>query len=183
MKHKHAELIKAWADGAEIEVKHPANGSWFDAKPPCWDTDYEYRIKPEPRQQWQQVLIEKMRFAKRNCSCVCWASNEKGKEMNKRLKELAEQAGFKKQEHFYDTWECSNTNIEMLADYIRYEETKACAKHYLEIMRDAVEQARKDERDKCAKLLDDFSNTRMVPAKDTWRYGVMMAANCVRNKK
>lgn len=45
--HKHAELIKAWADGAEIEVKHPANGSWFDAKPPCWDTDYEYRIKPQ----------------------------------------------------------------------------------------------------------------------------------------
>ena len=67
--------------------------------------------------------------------------------MNERVKELAEQAGFKKQEHFYDTWECSNTNIEMFADYVRYDETKACAKHYLEIMRDAVEQARADERE------------------------------------
>ena len=49
MKHKHAETIKAWADGAEIEVKHPSNGSWWDAKPPAWDLNYEYRIKPEPK--------------------------------------------------------------------------------------------------------------------------------------
>ena len=49
MKHKHAELIKAWADGAEIEVKHPSNGSWWDAKSPAWDLNYEYRIKPEPK--------------------------------------------------------------------------------------------------------------------------------------
>lgn len=49
MKHKHADLIKAWADGAQIEVKHPSNGSWWDANPPCWDTNYKYRIKPEPK--------------------------------------------------------------------------------------------------------------------------------------
>jgi hypothetical protein len=49
MKHKHAELIKAWADGAEIEVKHPMNNSWWDAKPPSWDLDYEYRIKPKEK--------------------------------------------------------------------------------------------------------------------------------------
>ena len=55
MKHKHAELIKLWADGAEIEVQRPSNGSWWDAKPPCWDTDYEYRIKPDPK---PDVIIE-----------------------------------------------------------------------------------------------------------------------------
>ena len=49
MKHKHADLIKQWADGAEIEVKHPVNGSWFDATPLSWDVDYEYRIKPDPK--------------------------------------------------------------------------------------------------------------------------------------
>lgn len=49
MKHKHAELIKAWADGAEIEVKHPSNQSWWDAKPPLWDLDYQYRLKPEEK--------------------------------------------------------------------------------------------------------------------------------------
>ena len=58
MKHKHAELIKAWANGAQIEVKHPSNGSWWDAKPPSWDLDYEYRIKPEEKQpvvRWKCV--------------------------------------------------------------------------------------------------------------------------------
>ena len=46
--HKHAELIKAWADGAEIEVKGSTEDSWFFVDPD-WDTDIEYRIKPEPK--------------------------------------------------------------------------------------------------------------------------------------
>ena len=48
--HKYAELIKAWADGAEIEVKL-MNGEWIDWESKCsptW-TDEEYRIKPEPK--------------------------------------------------------------------------------------------------------------------------------------
>ena len=48
MKHKHAELIKAWADGAEIEVYQPAFGRWEEAEP-AWHTSFEYRIKPEPK--------------------------------------------------------------------------------------------------------------------------------------
>lgn len=45
--HKHAELIKAWADGAEIE--------WFDGRTwqvvrsPAWCDDTQYRVKPEPK--------------------------------------------------------------------------------------------------------------------------------------
>jgi hypothetical protein len=59
MKHKHAELIKAWADGAKIEIKHPSNGSWWDANPPLWDLDYQYRIKPFLKPDWTKlVLIE-----------------------------------------------------------------------------------------------------------------------------
>lgn len=54
MKHKHAELIKQWAEGAEIEVKRPSTDSWWDANPPLWDLDYEYRIKPkQPVVRWQ----------------------------------------------------------------------------------------------------------------------------------
>ena len=45
--HKHAELIKAWADGAEIEVKD-LYGNWVADKTPNW-TWNEYRIKPEPK--------------------------------------------------------------------------------------------------------------------------------------
>ena len=47
MKHKHAELIKAWADGAEIEVKHPWSDDWMSTDIPSWSYDKEYRIKPE----------------------------------------------------------------------------------------------------------------------------------------
>ena len=47
MKHKHAELIKAWADGAEIEFKNDF-GEWEDTKLNfCWYLDTEYRIKQD----------------------------------------------------------------------------------------------------------------------------------------
>lgn len=49
MKHKHAELIKAWADGAEIEVRVKKTDEWCLAKNPYWSDDCEYRIKPEPK--------------------------------------------------------------------------------------------------------------------------------------
>jgi hypothetical protein len=46
--HKHAELIKAWADGATIEAK--ALGQWMELERNfVWHEDLEYRIKPEPK--------------------------------------------------------------------------------------------------------------------------------------
>ena len=45
--HKHAELIKAWADGAEIEFQD-SEGVW-GVGIPHWHPDAEYRIKPEPK--------------------------------------------------------------------------------------------------------------------------------------
>ena len=47
--HKHAELIKAWADGAEIQFLAVSNGAWTDSKWPSWEDDLIYRIKPEPK--------------------------------------------------------------------------------------------------------------------------------------
>lgn len=52
--HKHAALIKAWADGAEIEVLvgHKWVGveeNWTSYQNPFWYPDMEYRIKPEPK--------------------------------------------------------------------------------------------------------------------------------------
>jgi hypothetical protein len=45
MKHKHADLIKAWADGAIIEVKYK-DDEWQFRHNPTWHFDNEYRIKP-----------------------------------------------------------------------------------------------------------------------------------------
>ena len=50
MKHKHAKLIKAWADGAQIQRKDGIdNGDWLDDLHPRWHILDEYRIKPEPK--------------------------------------------------------------------------------------------------------------------------------------
>lgn len=54
--HKHAEIIKAWADGAVIQWRFPlspeqSDREWSDYEEPCapdWnDEEAEFRIKPE----------------------------------------------------------------------------------------------------------------------------------------
>lgn len=49
MKHKHAELIHAWAEGAEIQFKAEINEEWQDTPRPQWHYDFQYRIKPAPK--------------------------------------------------------------------------------------------------------------------------------------
>ena len=49
MKHKHAELIKAWADGAEIEFWSKGLEKWVADLKPDWLTVCEYRVKPKPK--------------------------------------------------------------------------------------------------------------------------------------
>ena len=46
--HKHAALIKAWADGAEIEYWNESQNQWKAAVyVPGWFEEEQYRIKPE----------------------------------------------------------------------------------------------------------------------------------------
>lgn len=55
--HKHAELIKAWADGAEIECKF-LSGVWRTVDYPDWaNPDEEYRIKPEPKPDYCRYIV------------------------------------------------------------------------------------------------------------------------------
>jgi hypothetical protein len=49
MKHKHAEVIKAWADGQEIEAFDHHIKKWFVVKHPIWESEMEYRVKPTPK--------------------------------------------------------------------------------------------------------------------------------------
>ncbi len=47
--HKHAELIKAWADGAEIEVSSNLT-NWTSVYHPNWHLENaRYRIKPQKK--------------------------------------------------------------------------------------------------------------------------------------
>lgn len=58
MKHKHAELIKAWADGAKIQMLDM--GYWHDVKNLItWEVDRLYRIKPMPKpDMYKYVVVE-----------------------------------------------------------------------------------------------------------------------------
>ena len=47
--HIHAEVIKAWADGAEIEFYNVLDASWDKTPSPCWNASMQYRIKPVPK--------------------------------------------------------------------------------------------------------------------------------------
>ena len=56
MKHKHAELIKAWADGAQIQWLD-SNCNWCNiACTPSWSIETTYRIKPEPKPDWYKFF-------------------------------------------------------------------------------------------------------------------------------
>ena len=47
-------------------------------------------------------------------------------------------------------------------------------------LRRFAELVRQDEREANVKLLEDFAKTNMVPAKDTWRMGLIAGANALR---
>lgn len=43
----HSKLIKAWADGAQIQVM--VAGGWIDTESPIWCLTSSYRVKPEKK--------------------------------------------------------------------------------------------------------------------------------------
>lgn len=47
--HKHAEVIKAWADGNVVQCRSNSSNGWRDVTEPSpnWHLHCEYRIKPE----------------------------------------------------------------------------------------------------------------------------------------
>lgn len=49
--HKWAKEIKAWADGAEIEMRATFTQGWNQIDNPDWNTElFVYRIKSQPKE-------------------------------------------------------------------------------------------------------------------------------------
>jgi len=46
-KHKHCEVIKAWADGNEIQYRLDGLDKWYNISQPSFSTDFQYRVKPK----------------------------------------------------------------------------------------------------------------------------------------
>lgn len=56
MKHKHADLIIAWANGAQIQVKFECSDEWANTEFPSWHKNHNYRIKPESSPDFVQYI-------------------------------------------------------------------------------------------------------------------------------
>lgn len=56
MKHKHCDVICAWAQGSQIQVKMSDDEEWKDwfrqDIAPCFYPDVNYRVKPQKKQLW-----------------------------------------------------------------------------------------------------------------------------------
>ena len=54
-RHVHADLIHAWAEGAEIELMGN-NGEWiYIGGSLAWVPEHEYRIKPKEPEWWKNI--------------------------------------------------------------------------------------------------------------------------------
>lgn len=62
--HKHAEIIKAWADGAIVERFSKMQDAWVSATTPMFNPDEQYRLAADQRTEKQRVLDDKIAAAK-----------------------------------------------------------------------------------------------------------------------
>ena len=63
MKHKHYDLIVAWAEGKQIQARPIGSSEWVDFCNPQWNGNYsEYRIKPKPDVVVYSRIMGKFKF-------------------------------------------------------------------------------------------------------------------------
>lgn len=62
--HKHAELIKKWAEGAEIQIEFRP-GEWTDChnNSPRWESVSNYRVKPVVTTSLDNAVLRKTYYA------------------------------------------------------------------------------------------------------------------------
>lgn len=57
-RHKHADVIIAWAEGAEIEYRNLPGATWMSVGTiPGWVENHEYRVKP-PAKKYRAALFK-----------------------------------------------------------------------------------------------------------------------------
>lgn len=56
-RHKHADVIIAWAEGCAIEYRINQKYPWEETDNPGWYKNYEYRVKP-PARKYRVALVK-----------------------------------------------------------------------------------------------------------------------------
>ena len=96
-RHKHADVIIAWANGAEIEYRLGPDDSWSKATSPNWHADCEYRVKPPARKYRVALFRFSSEATSRYTACT----------------DIQEEA---------DSYEQHRSFVRWLTDWIEYEE-------------------------------------------------------------
>lgn len=65
-RHVHADIIHAWAEGAEIEYWFEIDKEWYKTCAPSFDPDTKYRIKPKEPEWWENIPEH---------GVLCWVSD------------------------------------------------------------------------------------------------------------
>ena len=73
MRHKHADVIIAWANGAQIQYYDAIMRRWSDNENPKWYEEIKFRIKPEPKPD----VVEYYSIGKHHVFCAIGDSWEK----------------------------------------------------------------------------------------------------------
>ena len=62
-RHKHADVIIAWAEGKDVQVWDEFTNRWFDTMPgnPIFREDREFRVKP-PAEKYRVALFRKFQL-------------------------------------------------------------------------------------------------------------------------
>lgn len=58
MKHKHYDLIVAWANGAKVEIRPNCDSEWYIEDYPNWYVENEYRIYHEPKVEVKYFKVD-----------------------------------------------------------------------------------------------------------------------------
>lgn len=62
--HPHADLIRAYADGAKIQWRASENHKWVECNHPAFYPSQEYRVKPEMKKLYKVVRKTDSRYEK-----------------------------------------------------------------------------------------------------------------------
>ena len=67
MRHKHADLIIEWANGAQIQYYDITMHRWENDANPKWREETNFRVKPEPKPDVEFRYTVNSRFLLQGC--------------------------------------------------------------------------------------------------------------------
>ena len=137
--HKHAMLIKAWADGTEIECYCRFTSKWFYQPSPIWAASLEYRVKPKVKWVPEYTLVAS-EYLGDNPSHSDYNDISADVRNHWKLIKFVEEFDLDENNQHYEVFGDINGNYDMVASHDNYPSlgvvrmSKQCAKKLCEML-------------------------------------------------